>query len=96
MFGIVPAQPSLEQQHELHALLADTLKQAIERLGAIGEPRVLDGSPAAAIVECAQELKAELVVVGTHGRSGLARLALGSVAEKVIRTATCPVLAVRH
>lgn len=94
-FGIAPATASTDLQQESHRLLLGTLTQAIQRLGAIGEARVVEGSPASTVVECAKELQAELVVVGTHGRTGLARLALGSVAEKVIQTATCPVLAVR-
>ena len=47
------------------------------------------------IDEAATELKADLIVLGTHGRRGLARALLGSVAEKVVRTATVPVLTVR-
>ena len=50
---------------------------------------------AAAIVAKADELEAELVVVGTHGRTGLARMTLGSVAEQVVGHAHCSVLAVR-
>jgi len=48
------------------------------------------------IVAAAAELKADLVVVGTHGRRGLAHALLGSVAEKVVRSAPCPVLTVRE
>ena len=44
----------------------------------------------------AQETGADLIVMGTHGRHGLARALLGSVAEKVVRTAPCPVLTVRE
>jgi len=94
-FGIAPTIASTDLQRESHRLLLETLTSALKRIGAIGETRVIEGSPASSIVECANELNAELVVVGTHGRTGLARLALGSVAEAVIRTATCPVLAVR-
>jgi nucleotide-binding universal stress UspA family protein len=43
----------------------------------------------------AKEIKADLVVIGSHGRRGLSRALLGSVAEKVVRTAPCPVLTVR-
>jgi nucleotide-binding universal stress UspA family protein len=43
----------------------------------------------------AKDLKVDLIVMGTHGRHGLARVLLGSVAEKVVRTAPCPVLTVR-
>jgi nucleotide-binding universal stress UspA family protein len=53
-------------------------------------------SPAEAIVEYARTHEIDLVVMGTHGRSGMARLLVGSVAERVVRTAPCPVLTVRH
>jgi nucleotide-binding universal stress UspA family protein len=48
------------------------------------------------IVETAQALGADLIVMGTHGRRGLGRLALGSIAESVVRIAPCPVLTVRE
>jgi nucleotide-binding universal stress UspA family protein len=54
----------------------------------IGEPRAL-------IVDGAARLRADLIVMGTHGRRGMARLLIGSVAEHVVRTAPCPVLLVR-
>jgi len=57
---------------------------------------VLEGNPAVEIVKYAQEKKMDLIVVGTLGRSGLSRFLLGSTAEKVIRTAPCPVLVVRQ
>lgn len=57
--------------------------------GAIGE-----GVPATAIVAAARRYRAQLIVVGTHGRSGVRRLLIGSVAERVVRTASCPVLTV--
>lgn len=53
------------------------------------------GDPADTIVHKAQELGADLIVIGTHGRTGLAHIFLGSVAEKVLRRAHCPVLVVR-
>ncbi len=53
------------------------------------------GSPAEQITELALELDADLVVVGTHGRRGIRRMLLGSVAEAVIRLAPCPVYVVR-
>lgn len=51
-------------------------------------------SPAARIVDCAAKLPADLIVLGTHGRGGFERLLLGSVTEKVVRTAPCPVITV--
>lgn len=53
------------------------------------------GSPAAEIVAAANDLRADIVCVSTHGRSGLARVIMGSVAEMVVRQAPCPVLTVR-
>jgi hypothetical protein len=53
------------------------------------------GSPVDEIVALARQIGADLIVLGTHGRRGLRRLWLGSVAEHVVRSATCPVLVVR-
>jgi nucleotide-binding universal stress UspA family protein len=53
------------------------------------------GNPADVIVEMASDLLASVVVVGTHGRKGMQRMLLGSVAEAVVRSAGCPVLVVR-
>ena len=53
------------------------------------------GVPAEEIVDVCAEEGADLIVVGTHGWTGLKHMLLGSVAEKVLRTATCPVLVVR-
>ena len=52
--------------------------------------------PQQAILDVARQVKADLIIVGTHGRGGMARLFLGSVAERVVRTAPCPVLTVRE
>jgi universal stress protein A len=57
---------------------------------------VVFGYAAKAIVECASQLGVDLIVIGSHGRTGIAHLMLGSVAEAVVRTAPCPVLTVRH
>jgi nucleotide-binding universal stress UspA family protein len=56
------------------------------------EYRLLVGDPAAEIVRLAREEDADMIVMATHGRSGLLRLLMGSVAEAVIRSAPCPVL----
>jgi nucleotide-binding universal stress UspA family protein len=55
----------------------------------------LSRSPADAIVKYAREIHADIIVVGTHGRGGMSRLLMGSVAEHVVRNAPCPVLVVR-
>ena len=57
--------------------------------------QVVEGtSPARAIVQAAKERPAQMIVMGTHGRGGVSHLLLGSVAERVVRTATCPVMTV--
>lgn len=53
-------------------------------------------SPASAIVQYAKDAKIDLIIMGTHGRGAVAHLLVGSVAERVVRTAACPVLTVRH
>jgi nucleotide-binding universal stress UspA family protein len=59
------------------------------------EQRLLDGDPAEMIAKAAADTNADLIVLGTHGRSGLTRLVMGSVAEEVLRRAPCPVLTIR-
>jgi nucleotide-binding universal stress UspA family protein len=56
---------------------------------------MITGVAANAIVQYAADHSMDLIVMGTHGRSGFAHLLLGSVAEQVVRTAHCPVLTVR-
>jgi universal stress protein A len=53
------------------------------------------GAPHQAIADTAQQAKCDLIVMSTHGHSGLAHLLMGSVAERVVRAATCPVLTIR-
>lgn len=57
--------------------------------------RLAEGDPAAEIVRLAGEAGSGLIVMGTHGRTGLDRLLMGSVAEQVMRKASCPVLTVK-
>jgi len=57
---------------------------------------LLVGDPATAIVHAAEKEEADLIVLGTHGRTGLTRLLMGSVAESVVRRAKCPVLTIKQ
>jgi nucleotide-binding universal stress UspA family protein len=77
-------------QKQLDKLLAKA-KQA----GARAKGLVLEGVAHEQIVRFAKSKRVDLVVLGTHGRSGLAKLFLGSVAGRVVASATCPVLTVR-
>ena len=77
---------------------ADYLDAVAKRLssGVFQAERILVEGPAAdAIIERAATLGVDLIAMTTHGRSGLQRLVLGSVADEVVRRATCPVLLVR-
>lgn len=57
---------------------------------------VFDGTDYIEIVNRANAWPADLIVIGTHGRTGMKHLLIGSVAERVVRTAPCPVLTIRH
>ncbi|HEV3153827.1 MAG TPA: universal stress protein [Candidatus Baltobacteraceae bacterium] len=78
---------------EASAMVADALK-AISQTKAQGVR--LDGNTVDCIVHYATEQKCDLIVMGSHGRSGIQRALIGSVAEGVLRNANIPVLVVRH
>lgn len=59
------------------------------------EVRLEEGDPVAEILRFAEAIQCDLIVMGTHGRTGLAHLLMGSVAERVVRKASCPVLVVK-
>jgi nucleotide-binding universal stress UspA family protein len=71
-------------------------QQEVEALGLAARRKVTVGPPATTIIAEAEAERADLIVVGTHGRRGLPHVLLGSVAEAVIRKAPCPVLAVHE
>ena len=77
------AQKELNRQRD--RLVAEGLDVSTE---------LLEGNPADAIVERATALNAQMIVIGTHGRSGFRRFLLGSTTERVVRTSTVPVLTV--
>jgi nucleotide-binding universal stress UspA family protein len=54
------------------------------------------GAPFLEIIRCAEQIGADMIVCGTHGRTGLKQAIIGTVAEKVVRKSRCPVLSVRH
>jgi nucleotide-binding universal stress UspA family protein len=82
----------LEQQAstELAQVLPDAQEAKVEVTRAVAI-----GSPSQKIVETAEAEHVDLIVMATHGRTGLSHLLIGSVAERVVRTAPCPVLTVR-
>lgn len=89
--GLIPDDPE-ELRAEARARL-DSLQVPCADL--VAERRLAEGDPAEEIVRAAAEISADLIVMSTHGRTGLGRVLMGSVAEHVARRATCPVLTVR-
>ncbi len=103
---VLELPPAISLENPPHRMYVDALRQqADRRLGELREHLVQDGIhpnvrvevglPSRAIEEIARELNADLLVLGTHGRTGLDHLLIGSTAERVVRTAPCPVLTVR-
>ncbi|MGH8067830.1 MAG: universal stress protein [Candidatus Entotheonellia bacterium] len=79
---------------EVEAHLHEIARQGLKE-GLAVDVRVADGEPADAILRMARQEKVDLIVMGTHGRTGLSHLLLGSTAEAVVRAAACPVFTVR-
>jgi nucleotide-binding universal stress UspA family protein len=73
----------------------DEVATIADEAGVPVERTLLEGSPASKVVAHAERADCDLVVMGTHGRGGINRLLLGSVAERVVRTSPVPVLTVR-
>ena len=79
--AIRPTDSSVEYEHRL----------------LFGEPGSVNTvKPADAILKLAREENVDMIVIGTHGRSGLRRIVMGSVAQQVLNDATCPVVTVKH
>jgi nucleotide-binding universal stress UspA family protein len=91
-YGFSPEELSTEVRGEGEAIV----RRALDRAGLPAQtPAVIvEGDAAEALVAAADERKATLLVIGTHGRRGLRRLVLGSVAEGVVRRSDVPVLVV--
>lgn len=89
VWGVVDPQSRLEQMHKvLDEKLADAKYAGVQKV-------VLLGDPAHAIADYAKEKGAQLIVIPSHGRTGITRLLIGSTAERVVRLAHCPVLVLR-
>jgi universal stress protein A len=91
--------PPVDYLRELELNAQAMLERVIDPQWSVGKTivrAVRQGPPFLEIVRYAQEANIDLIVMGTHGRSALAHMLMGSVAEKVVRKAPCPVLTVRH
>jgi len=96
--GYLPPQLAVNQQE-----LEDSAREGLDKLCAseIGtriraQTKVRVGVPWVEIVSTAEETQADLIILATHGRTGLKHIFMGSVAERVVRHAPCPVLVVRE
>lgn len=88
-----------EKRHEIAAVAMQSLEKlrvSHPTLDTNAKCHVRFGQPFAEILSFAEDQSIDLIVLGTHGRTGLANVLLGSVAERVIERAACPVLTVRH
>jgi nucleotide-binding universal stress UspA family protein len=96
--GFLATYPELQRQVEeaaakrLDAMVCDEDRTVLNARTVIR----VSTSPALAIVDYARETQVNLIIMGTHGRGAMAHLLMGSVAERVVRLAPCPVLTVRH
>ncbi|MDH3602703.1 MAG: universal stress protein, partial [Candidatus Tectomicrobia bacterium] len=97
--GDVPPQYFDDYLEEVEAEAQRQMQASLNRVyqaGLQGDSVITQGIPFQTIVDMAGEMKADLIIVGTHGRTGLPHALIGSVAEKVIRLAPCPVLVARQ
>jgi nucleotide-binding universal stress UspA family protein len=96
MFGPEINVPQLvEEQRRAAASAIEDILNRLERREIDATGLVQTGVPHEVILRIADEKKCDLIVVGTHGRSGVSHFLLGSVAEKVVRAAKCPVMTLR-
>ncbi len=96
-FSTLPAETTWESVTTMLEREGEMALDSFERLigdGVAVEGAVVEGGPSREIVEYAREHDCDLIVMGTHGRGGIDRLLLGSVAERVVRSSTVPVVTV--
>ena len=90
-YASLEAQMRASGETQLNRLAAEAVHGEIA-----SDTLIRTGSPATEIIEVAKSLPADVIVISTHGRTGLRHVLLGSVAERVVRHAPCPVLVVRE
>ena len=94
--GTIASMPTIDElQHISEASLKTFVESHLFDLETLPYTKVLVGRPVEEITNYAEEIDAQMIVIATHGQSGLAHLVLGSTAEGVVRAAKCPVLTVR-
>jgi nucleotide-binding universal stress UspA family protein len=91
-YGVVIDELEKAAQRHLDAAVREDDRRELGAKGVL----LRQSGPAQSIVTYARSANVDLIVMGTHGRGGWSHMLMGSVAEKVVRTAPCPVLTVRH
>ncbi|HEX9757527.1 MAG TPA: universal stress protein [Nitrospiria bacterium] len=81
---------------EISEQMLENKKKQLKRKGIVVESMVLKGNPALEIVKYSETKRVNLIVIGSHGRTGIQHLVLGSVAERVVRMSSCPVLTIKR
>ena len=92
--SVVTGSHSAARRQEAEQAVASKVER-LKGMGVAAEGKIVEGRPDEAIVKAAEDVGADLIVMGSHGRTGLAKVLLGSVAERVIGQAICPVLIVK-
>ena len=95
LVGLIPGVKELEEQHDIASRLK--LKELVdhaEEQGLTVEGKILTGKPSRCVLDAAKDAGADLIIMGTHGRSGLAHDNIGSTAERVVQKSGVPVLVV--
>lgn len=98
VYGIEPVAVALPELEDRTEQALEELTQTVKDTGGDGVPvelHVVVGHPSSDIIQFATQHQTDLIIIGTHGRSRLMRLLLGSVTEKVVRHAPCPVFTVK-
>jgi nucleotide-binding universal stress UspA family protein len=94
-YGVAMPEPLLAEVRDAAARRLEKACQEVRGAGLVCETHVTHAFPGAAIAEAARTLSADLIVMSTHGHTGLKHALLGSVAERTVRSAPCPVLTLR-
>lgn len=102
LVGVVENDPTINYSHGLETERAETQKK-LETLvdeeqmaGVVADYAIYEGFPEESILDYAKRQEADIIIMGSHGRRGLKRMILGSVAEQIVRRSPCPVLVVKE
>jgi len=93
-FGFSPIEFARELRGQVEKQMAQVMEEIKDDALKV-ESLIVEGKPFVQIITVARERGVDLIVIGTHGRTGLSHVLLGSVTEKVVRKSPCPVLTVR-